>query len=157
MLVIQLIAFWGRNWQLGPRGGNQETVLQFGNLATMTEKPEIDAPEGPAPDELVIIDEIVGKGAEATAGCAVYVDYVGVLYDSGEEFDASYNRGQPLAFRLGVGQVIQGWDEGLIGMRVGGRRKLIIPSRLAYGEHGAPGAIGPNEALIFVCELREVR
>lgn len=77
--------------------------MEPGGPAAVTMKPEIDAPEGPAPGELVIVDEVIGEGAETTAGCAVYVDYVGVLYDSGEESDASYNRGQPLAFRLGVG------------------------------------------------------
>lgn len=123
----------------------------------MSEKPLIDPPEGPAPTELQIIDEVVGDGPEATAGSTVYVDYVGVGYDSGEEFDASYNRGQPLAFRLGVGQVIKGWDDGVQGMKVGGRRKLVIPSDQAYGSRGIPGVIRPNEALIFVCELRAVR
>lgn len=123
----------------------------------MSEKPLIDPPEGPAPTELQIIDEVVGDGAEATSGSTVHVDYVGVGYDSGEEFDASYNRGQPLAFRLGVGQVIKGWDDGVQGMKVGGRRKLIIPADQAYGSRGVPGVIGPNEALIFVCELRAVR
>ena len=85
------------------------------------------------------------------------VGNVGVGFDSGEEFDASYNRGEPLSFRLGFGQVIKGWDDGVQGMRVGGRRKLVIPADQAYGRHGIPGVIGPNEALIFVCELRAVR
>ena len=123
----------------------------------MTEKPFIDPPTGPAPTDLQITDEVVGDGAEATRGATVFVDYVGVGYDSGEEFDASYNRGQPLSFRLGVGQVIKGWDDGVLGMKVGGRRKLVIPSDQAYGKRGIPGVIGPNEALIFVCELRAVR
>lgn len=123
----------------------------------MSEKPFIEPPEGPAPTELQIIDEVVGDGPEATSGSTVYVDYVGVGFDSGEEFDASYNRGTPLAFRLGVGQVIKGWDDGVQGMKVGGRRKLIIPADQAYGARGIPGVIGPNEALIFVCELRAVR
>lgn len=123
----------------------------------MSEKPVIDPPEGPAPSELQIIDEVVGDGAEATKGSTVYVDYVGVGFDSGEEFDASYNRGEPLAFRLGVGQVIKGWDDGVLGMKVGGRRKLVIPADQAYGKRGVPGVIGPNEALIFVCDLRAVR
>lgn len=104
-----------------------------------------------------ITDEVIGDGAEATRGATVYVDYVGVGFDSGEEFDASYNRGQPLAFRLGVGQVIKGWDDGVLGMKVGGRRKLVIPADQAYGDRGVPGVIAPGEALIFVCELRAVR
>ncbi len=123
----------------------------------MSEKPLIDPPAGPAPSELQVIDELVGDGAEATRGASVLVDYVGVGFDSGEEFDASYNRGEPLAFRLGVGQVIKGWDDGVLGMKVGGRRRLEIPAHLAYGPRGVPGVIGPNEALIFVCELRGVR
>lgn len=123
----------------------------------MTEIPEIDPPEGPAPTELQIIDEVVGEGAEAKAGDVVDVHYVGVAYSSGEEFDASYRRGQPLAFQLGVGQVIRGWDQGVQGMKVGGRRKLVIPPQLAYGDRGAGGVIKPGETLIFVCELVNVR
>lgn len=102
----------------------------------MSEKPLIDPPVGPAPTELQIVDEVVGSGDEATRGATVFVDYVGVGFDSGEEFDASYNRGEPLAFRLGVGQVIKGWDDGVLGMKVGGRRKLVIPANLAYGPRG---------------------
>ena len=79
--------------------------------------------------------------------------YVGVSFSSGEEFDASWNRGEPLRFKLGVGQVIAGWDQGVQGMKVGGRRKLVIPPNLAYGDRGAPGAIKPGETLIFVCDL----
>ena len=116
-------------------------------------KPEIDAPEGPAPTELVSTDEILGEGEEAGAGDVVDVHYLGVSHSTGEQFDASYDRGSPLQFRLGVGQVISGWDTGVQGMKVGGRRRLDIPSHLAYGERGAPGAIGPNEALIFVVDL----
>lgn len=121
------------------------------------EKPEIDSPDGPPPTELVIEDLVVGEGPEASAGKTVQVHYVGVTHDGGEEFDASYNRGEPIAFRLGVGQVIKGWDDGIVGMKVGGRRKLIIPPQLAYGSRGAGGVIGPNETLIFVCDLVAVR
>lgn len=123
----------------------------------MSEKPFIEVPQGPAPTELQIVDEVVGEGLEATSGANVLVDYVGVGFDSGKEFDASYNRGEPLSFRLGFGQVIKGWDDGVQGMRVGGRRKLLIPADQAYGRYDIPGVIGPNEALIFVCELRAVR
>ena len=122
----------------------------------MTDKPEIDFPEGPAPTDLQITDITVGDGTEAKAGDVVAVHYVGVAFSTGEEFDSSYGRG-PLQFQLGVGQVIKGWDDGVQGMRVGGRRKLVIPADQAYGRHGIPGVIGPNEALIFVCELRAVR
>lgn len=123
----------------------------------MSEKPFIEAPQGPAPTELQIVDEVVGDGPEATRGSTVDVDYVGIGWQSGKEFDASYNRGEPLTFRLGMGQVIKGWDDGVQGMKVGGRRKLLIPADQAYGRRGIPGVIGRNEALIFVCELRAVR
>lgn len=120
-------------------------------------KPEIDFPEGPAPTELQITDQVVGDGAEATAGSTVSAHYVGVAFSSGEEFDASWNRGEPLQFRLGVGQVIPGWDQGIAGMKVGGRRKLVIPPHLGYGARGAGGVIKPNETLIFVVDLVGVR
>ena len=123
----------------------------------MTEKPQIDAPEGPAPSELEITDITVGDGEEAVTGKQVSVHYVGVTHSGGEEFDASYNRGTPLEFPLGVGMVIKGWEQGIEGMRVGGRRKLVIPPHLAYGAQGAGGVIGPNETLIFVCDLVAVR
>lgn len=120
-------------------------------------RPEIDPVEGPAPTELQITDEVVGDGPEAVAGNTVSCDYVGVAYSTGEEFDASWNRGQPLDFRLGAGQVISGWDQGIQGMKVGGRRKIVIPSHLAYGERGAGGVIKPGETLIFVVDLVAVR
>ena len=111
---------------------------------------------GSAPEELVIEDITVGEGAEAKPGTTVSVHYVGVTHSAGEEFDASYNRGEPLQFPLGVGMVIAGWEQGIEGMKVGGRRKLTIPPHLAYGERGAGGVIGPNETLIFVCDLMGV-
>ena len=121
------------------------------------DKPFVDPIEGPAPTELQIIDLEVGTGPEAVAGKSVAVHYVGVAHSSGEEFDSSYDRGQPLDFGLGRGQVISGWDTGIQGMKVGGRRQLVIPPQLAYGSRGAGGAIGPNETLIFVCDLVAVR
>ena len=123
----------------------------------MPEKPEIDAPEGPPPTDLEITDLTVGDGAEATPGSQVSVHYVGVAHSTGEEFDASYNRGAPLDFPLGRGRVIKGWDDGVAGMKVGGRRRLVIPPHLAYGERGAGGVIGPGETLIFVVDLVGVR
>ena len=121
------------------------------------DKPEIDFPDFPPPDDLVINDVVEGDGAEATSGSAVSVHYVGVAHSTGEEFDASYNRGEPLQFRLGVGQVISGWDTGVQGMKVGGRRRLVIPPHLAYGDRGAGGVIKPGETLIFVVDLLSVR
>ena len=123
----------------------------------MTDKPEIDFPDGPPPGDLEVTDLTEGSGPEATAGSTVSVHYVGVAHSTGEEFDASYNRGAPLDFRLGVGQVISGWDQGVQGMKVGGRRKLVIPPDLAYGDRGAGGAIKPGETLIFVVDLLAVR
>lgn len=123
----------------------------------MTEKPEIDFPDGPAPSDLEVTDITVGDGTEATVGSNVSVHYVGVAFSSGEEFDASYNRGAPLDFPLGTGRVIRGWDTGVVGMKVGGRRQLTIPPHLAYGDRGAGGVIKPGESLIFVVDLVDVK
>jgi len=120
------------------------------------EKPEIDFVDPNPPTDLVVTDLTPGDGAEATAGQHVKVHYVGVAHSTGEEFDASYNRGEPLSFRLGVGQVISGWDQGVQGMRVGGGRRLVFPPHLAYGDRGAGGVIGPGETLVFVVDLVSV-
>src|SRR3954451_15442243 len=117
------------------------------------DKPEIDFPDFEPPTDLVVTEVVQGDGPEATTGSTVSVHYVGVAHSTGEEFDASYNRGEPLQFRLGIGQVIAGWDTGVQGMKVGGRRRLVIPPHLAYGDRGAGGAIKPGETLIFVCDL----
>jgi len=117
------------------------------------DKPEIEFFDPEPPTDLVVTDITEGHGAEATSGSTVEVHYVGVTHSTGEEFDASYNRGQPLSFRLGVGQVISGWDQGVTGMKVGGRRQLVIPPHLGYGDRGAGGVIGPGETLIFVVDL----
>jgi peptidylprolyl isomerase len=122
----------------------------------VVERPQVEKPEGDIPFDLGIDDVVVGDGDEATAGKKVTVHYVGVSFLTGEEFDASWNRGQPFEFRLGRGQVIPGWDQGVAGMRVGGRRKLTIPSALAYGARGAGGAIKPHEPLVFVVDLLAV-
>ena len=121
-----------------------------------TTKPEIDFPGDEAPSDLVIEDLKDGDGAEAGAGDTIKAHYVGVAHSTGEEFDASWNRGAPLEFRLGVGQVIRGWDEGIVGMRVGGRRRLTIPANMAYGDRGAGSVIKPGETLIFVVDLVDV-
>jgi peptidylprolyl isomerase len=121
------------------------------------DKPEIDFPDSPPPTDLEVTDLGLGDGKEATSGSTVVVHYVGVAHSTGEEFDASYNRGEPLSFRLGVGQVIAGWDQGVTGMKVGGRRKLVIPPHLGYGDRGAGGVIKPGETLIFVVDLLDVR
>ncbi|MEV5535974.1 FKBP-type peptidyl-prolyl cis-trans isomerase [Saccharopolyspora shandongensis] len=117
------------------------------------EKPKVDRPTGEPPADLLIEDITVGDGQEAVEGTVVDVHYVGVSHSTGAEFDASWNRGQPLRVQLGAGQVIAGWDKGLQGMKVGGRRKLTIPPQLAYGDRGAGGLIKPGETLVFVCDL----
>jgi peptidylprolyl isomerase len=123
----------------------------------MSEKPLVDPHLGPAPDDLLIEDLIVGTGEEATTGRQAVVHYVGVGVISGEEFDASWNRGEPFVFPLGAGHVIKGWDRGVVGMKVGGRRRLVVPAHLGYGNQGAGGVIAPGETLIFVVDLLEIR
>lgn len=116
-------------------------------------KPEVTVGAG-VPSGMLEVDDLqAGDGAEAAAGNQVTVHYVGVAHSSGAEFDASWNRGEPFSFTIGGGQVIQGWDMGVKGMRVGGRRKLVIPPHLGYGSRGAGGVIGPNETLVFVVDL----
>ena len=116
-------------------------------------KPEVDFPGGEPPADLEITDIWEGDGKVAGPGDTVQVHYVGVAFSTGEEFDASWNRGEPLEFRLGLGQVIAGWDQGVQGMKVGGRRQLVIPPGLAYGNRGAGNRIRPGETLIFICDL----
>jgi len=120
------------------------------------ERPTISVPDTAPPSELGIEDIVVGDGQEAVAGMLVNVDYVGVSWSTGQEFDASWNRGQPLSFTLGAGQVIQGWDSGVAGMCIGGRRTITIPPEMGYGAAGAGGVIGPNETLIFTVDLRSI-
>jgi peptidylprolyl isomerase len=116
-------------------------------------KPDVSIPESEPPADLVIDDIVVGGGDEATAGSNVEVHYVGVAWSNGEQFDASWDRGDTFSFHLGAGQVIEGWDTGVQGMRVGGQRRLTLPPHLAYGPRGAGGVIGPNETLVFVVDL----
>lgn len=123
----------------------------------MPSKPEVDPHLGPAPDELVIEELVVGPGDEARSGHTAVVHYVGVAASTGEEFDASWNRGEAFSFALGGGHVISGWDQGVVGMKVGGRRRLVIPAHLGYGDQGANGVIAPGETLIFVVDLLELR
>jgi peptidylprolyl isomerase len=121
----------------------------------LSSKPEIPKPSGKPPTKLVTKDIVVGKGRAAKAGDNVVVHYVGVLHRTGEQFDASWDAGSPFAFVLGQGNVIPGWDQGVEGMKIGGRRLLTIPPDLAYGEQGQ-GSIGPNETLVFVVDLLNV-
>jgi peptidylprolyl isomerase len=118
------------------------------------EKPHVYVPPGEAPPtELVIADREVGDGDEAGSGQEVEVHYVGVAWSTRQQFDASWDRGDTFSFSLGGGQVIAGWDQGVAGMKVGGRRQLTIPPNLAYGKAGAGGAIGPSETLVFIVDL----
>lgn len=123
----------------------------------MSDKPLVEPHVGDAPRQLIIEDIILGAGEAAQAGQTAVVHYVGVGVTSGEEFDASWNRQEPFSFPLGAGYVIKGWDEGVQGMRVGGRRRLVIPAHLGYGDRGAGGVIAPGETLIFVVDLLELR
>lgn len=123
---------------------------------TRMEKPVVTIPSGAAPADLVLEDLVNGTGPEAVAGKRVAVHYVGVAWSDGREFDASWGRGEPLVFQLGAGQVIRGWDSGIAGMKVGGRRRITIPPHLGYGSRGAGGVIKPGETLVFVCDLEGV-
>ena len=116
-------------------------------------KPIVEIPAESPPAALVLDDLEVGTGPEAVPGKRVAVHYVGVAWSNGSEFDSSFGRGEPLVFNLGAGQVIQGWDTGIAGMKVGGRRRITIPPHLGYGARGAAGVIKPNETLVFVCDL----
>jgi len=119
-------------------------------------KPKVEKPSGAPPKELVTNDLEEGSGAEAKSGDTVTVQYVGVNYKTGKEFDSSWSRNEPFSFTLGAGEVIPGWDQGIEGMKVGGRRELVIPPELGYGAAGAPPAIPPNETLVFVVDLEAV-
>jgi len=120
-------------------------------------KPKVTVPKGPPPKQLVTKDLEEGSGAEAKAGDEITVQYVGVNYKTGKEFDSSWSRNEPFPFTLGEGFVIPGWEEGFEGMKVGGRRELIIPPELGYGSTGSPPAIPPNETLVFVVDLEAVK
>ena len=125
---------------------------------TLSEKPQVDVPLGDDPSyQLELDDLVVGDGDEALSGKLVEVHYVGVSWATGKQFDASWDRGDTFKFGLGQGQVIAGWDQGVTGMKVGGRRRITIPPMLAYGKRGAGGVIGPDETLVFVVDLIGVR
>jgi peptidylprolyl isomerase len=123
----------------------------------MPDKPTVEIPGGSPPPDLVVEDLEVGNGTEAAPGTTCTMHYVGVSWSTGQQFDASWDRGDTFSFGLGQGQVIQGWDEGVAGMKVGGRRRLTIPPEKAYGSRGAGGVIGPGETLVFVVDLVDVR
>jgi peptidylprolyl isomerase len=132
------------------------TLVATPTSGPLSTKPAVVPPSGPAPSKLVVKNLVTGTGPEAKAGDTVSVNYVGVLYHGGKEFDSSWKRHETFSFPLGKGQVIPGWDQGVVGMRVGGRRELIIPSALAYGAQGSPPTIPPNAPLVFVVDLLAV-
>jgi peptidylprolyl isomerase len=138
-------------------GGDETSAAKQAEPGEEKTKPQVTVPDGAPPKKLVENDLEVGTGATAKAGDEVTVQYVGVGYDSKEEFDSSWSRSEPFTFNLGVGEVIPGWDQGIEGMKIGGRRELVVPSELAYGPEGFPPAIGKNEALVFVVDLEAVK
>jgi peptidylprolyl isomerase len=123
----------------------------------LDDKPEVVVPDGPPSYQLELEDLVVGDGGEAVAGQIVEVHYVGVAWKTRQQFDASWDRGDTFKFPLGKGEVIAGWDQGVAGMKVGGRRRITIPPMLGYGKRGAGGVIGPDETLVFVVDLIGVR
>jgi peptidylprolyl isomerase len=127
------------------------------DLTDTSVKPVIDKPTGVPPRRLVKEDIVKGSGPGAKPGDTVIVDYVGVSFSTGQEFDASWDTGQPFPVQLGAGNVIEGWEKGLVGIKKGGRRKLTIPPEQAYGADGAPPAIGPNETLVFVIDALDIQ
>jgi FKBP-type peptidyl-prolyl cis-trans isomerase len=134
-------------------GSPASTTAKTPTSGPLSKEPAVTPPSGAAPTKLVSKDLIVGTGPEAKAGQSVTVNYVGVLFHGGKEFDASWKRKEPFTFTLGQGQVIKGWDQGVPGMKVGGRRELVIPAPLAYGAKGSPPAIPANAPLVFVIDL----
>jgi peptidylprolyl isomerase len=150
ILVVALVA----GVLISRSGGDDDSASTSTDTST---KPVVDVPSGDPPTELVSEDIVVGDGATAEAGDQVTVQYVGVDYSTGKQFDASWDNGQPFPFQLGGGQVIPGWDQGVEGMKVGGRRELTIPPDLAYGAQGSPPDIGPDATLVFVIDLLDVQ
>jgi peptidylprolyl isomerase len=137
-------------------GSSESTAATTSEASAEKTKPEVTVPTGAPPKKLEVKELEEGSGAEAKAGDKVTVQYVGVTYKDGKEFDSSWSRNEPYPLTLGEGLVIPGWEQGIEGMKVGGRRELIIPPELAYGETGYPPAIAPNETLVFVIDLLEV-
>ena len=162
LAAVAAIAVAGCGSKKQDSGGGGAQPVQGVTLPAVSSdvnvKPVIPAPKGEPPASLQSRDIVQGNGKTAESGDQLSVQYVGVSWSSGQQFDASWDRGkQPFNFQLGAGMVIPGWDQGLVGMRVGGRRELVIPPNLAYGPQGQPPAIGPNETLVFVIDLKKVK
>jgi peptidylprolyl isomerase len=163
MTLVAVAAFavagCGSQKQDSGGGGGQavQGVVLPPSASDLNVKPVIPKPQGNPPGTLQVRDVVQGTGKAAEAGDALSVQYVGVSWSTGQQFDSSWDRGkQPFKFKLGAGMVIPGWDQGLIGMKQGGRRELVIPPNLAYGPQGQPPSIAPNETLIFVIDLQKV-
>ncbi len=138
-------------------GGGDDEGSSSSISTDLSTKPAVPVPEGDPPTQLETTDVVEGDGPEAKSGDTVSVQYVGVNYSNGQQFDASWDSGQPFEFDLGGGSVIPGWDQGVVGMKVGGRRQLVIPPDLGYGAQGQPPDIPPNETLVFVIDLLDVQ
>jgi peptidylprolyl isomerase len=151
-----LVAGCGSDDSTTSSSGGEETSSSQAEAPEKKTKPKVEKPSGAPPKELVTDDLEEGSGPEAKSGDTVTVQYVGVNYKTGKEFDSSWSRSEPFSFTLGAGEVIPGWDQGIEGMKVGGRRELVIPPELGYGPAGAPPAIPPNETLVFVVDLEAV-
>jgi peptidylprolyl isomerase len=146
-------ALAGKNAPTGPTSTSTTAAAKTPTSGPLSKEPHVTPPSGPPPTKLVTKEIVTGTGTEAKSGSAVAVNYVGALYHSGTVFDASWKRNEPFPFTLGKGQVIPGWEQGVVGMKVGGRRELIIPASLAYGAKGSPPKIPPNEPLVFIVDL----
>ena len=161
LAAVAAVALTGCGSQKQDSGGGGAQAVQGVTLPPVTSdinvKPVIPKPKGNPPASLQVRDVVQGNGKPAASGDTLSVQYVGVSWSTGQQFDSSWDRGkQPFKFKLGAGMVIPGWDQGLVGMRQGGRRELVIPPNLAYGPQGQPPSIGPNETLIFVIDLQKV-
>ena len=131
-------------------------AVPVANAKDLKHKPKLGAPQGDPPPSLIKKDLVVGHGPAAAAGDTVTVQYVGISWSTGKQFDAAWDRGQPFSFPLGRGQVIQGWDTGVVGMKAGGRRELVIPPDQGYGPQGSPPVIAANETLVFVIDVKRI-
>jgi peptidylprolyl isomerase len=159
VIFLTIVLALGAVFAIAGCGGGSDSSSSTASAPaeSLSKEPVVEVPAAEPPKQLETKELIEGTGAEAKAGDTVTVQYVGVGYESEEKFDASWDRGEPFTFTLGAGEVIPGWDQGIAGMKVKGRRELIIPPELAYGPEGSPPAIGPNETLIFVVDLLAVK
>lgn len=154
-----LIALFAGGGDAGPSTVSAESSADGTGVASAAgkTKPQVQVPRGPSPTKLEVKDLVEGTGAEAKAGDEVTVHYVLLLYKGGKELDSSWDRGPPYSFELGSGKVTAGWEQGIKGMKEGGRRELIAPGNLSYGKAGRPPTVGPNETLVSVIDLLAVK